>query len=366
MEALPNCYWKAFQLRVSFRRTCLPLTIYDVAKKAGVGIGTVSRAINNSPQINPQTKERVQRIIKEMNYQPHALAQSLARKKTFTIASVVPFFTNYFYVELLKSVQKALSKNNYDLILYSVDRMDRLSDTLDRVLSDRRSDGVLLISIGMTEEYARKFMETPVPVVVIDNRVAQLDSITVANQQAAQSATEHLIGLGHTRIGMVNGVLSSYPAQQRLEGFKKAMVYHGLDFDKRLLIICDAGEGEHGFNEHAGYGAMKKFISSSTDLPTAFFVASDVQALGVMRAAKESGIRIPEDLALVGFDDIEFSKFVGLTTMRQPIAEMGYMAVERLIQRIELDSDGGLHQELHAELIVRETCGAHAGFKVDA
>ncbi len=342
----------------------MPVTIYDVAKKAGVGIGTVSRAINNSPQINPKTKERVLHIIKELNYQPHALAQSLARKKTFTIASVVPFFTNYFYVELLKSVQKALSKNNYDLILYSVDRMDRLSDNLDRVLSDRRSDGVLLISIGMNEEYAHRFKQTPVPVVIIDNQAEGLDSISVANRQGAQEATEHLIKLGHTRIGMVNGMLSSFPAQQRLEGFKRALHGHHMAFDEKLLIVCDAGEGEHGFNEHAGYNAMLKFLSGSVPAPSAFFVASDVQALGVMRAAKEAGIRIPDDLALVGFDDIEFSRFVGLTTMRQPIAEMGTFAVERLIQRIHLDSDGGLQQELRAELIIRETCGAHSGFKV--
>lgn len=344
----------------------MSVTIYDVAKKAGVGIGTVSRAINNSPQINPQTKERVQAIMKELNYQPHALAQSLARKKTFTIASVVPFFTNYFYVELLKSVQKALSKNNYNLILYSVDRMDRLSDILDRVLSDRRSDGVLLISIGMNDEYARRFKESPVPVVIIDNQADGLDSISVANRQAAQEATEHLLQLEHTHIGMVNGVLSSFPAQQRLEGFKRALADRHLPFAEDLLIICDAGEGEHGFNEHAGYHAMQKFLTGSIPLPSAFFVASDVQALGVMRAAKESGIRIPDDLAIVGFDDIEFSRFVGLTTMRQPIAEMGTMAVERLIQRIEVDSEGGLHQELRAELIVRETCGAHSGFKVVA
>jgi DNA-binding LacI/PurR family transcriptional regulator len=342
----------------------LSVTIYDVAKKAGVGIGTVSRAINNSPQINTHTKDHVLKIIKELNYQPHALAQSLARKKTFTIASVVPFFTNYFFVELLKNVQKVLTQNNFDLILYSVDRMDRMSSVLDRVLSERRSDGVLLISIGINEEYGRKFVDTPVPVVILDNQHAGLDSITIANQSAAMTATEHLINLGHQHIGMVNGHLSSFPAVERLKGFKNALNAHNLTFHEEWLIGCDATEGEHGFNERAAYSAMQRFLAGKTERPSALFVASDVQALGVMRAAKESGLHIPQDLALVGFDDIEFAKFVGLTTMHQPIPEMGRLAVERLIERIQTDSEGGFYQEMQAELIVRETCGAHKNFQV--
>ncbi len=341
-------------------------TIYDVAKKAGVGIGTVSRAINNSPQINPSTKDRILGVARELNYQPHALAQSLARKKTFTIASVVPFFTNYFFIELLRSVQHALSRSNYDLILYSVDRMDRSDTTLERVLSERRSDGVLIISIGLNDAYAGKFIAANIPVVLIDHMHFQIDSIAIANREGAYSATEHLIALGHQRIGMIDGHLSSYPAILRLEGFKKAMLEHNLVFDDRHLIICDAQAGEHGFNEVAGYLAMKRLIAQNDILPTALFVASDVQALGVMRAAKEAGVRIPEDIALVGFDDIEFAKFVGLTTMRQPIAMMGQMAVERLLERIHGDQQGDFHHKLKAELIVRETCGSRKGFHVQA
>lgn len=343
----------------------MAVTIYDVAKKAGVGIGTVSRAINNSPQINPQTKDRVLRVIQEMKYQPHALAQSLARKKSFTIAGIVPYFSNYVYFELLKSVQKAILSHDYGLVLYSVDRPDQLADTLDRVVADRRSDGVLLISMGLEEKQARKFIETPVPVVLLAHKAARLDSFTVANEQAVQCAVEHLISLGHTRIGMVNGTLTEYPGPERLLGFKTALQAKGLPFNERWLVLCEAEEDEGGFTERAAYRAMQKTFKQGADLPTAFFVASDAQALGLLRAAKEAGVQIPRDLAIVGFDDIKFAKFVGLTTMHQPIAEMGVMAVERLIQRIEADSEGGLHQELSATLIVRETCGAHAGFKVE-
>ncbi len=344
----------------------LAATIYDVAKKAGVGIGTVSRAINNSPQINPLTKARILSVAEELSYQPHALAQSLARKKTYTIASVVPFFTNYFFVELLKSVQHALSRSNYDLILYSVDRMNRRDRTLDRVLSERRSDGVLVISLGLMDGYAEKFIAANLPVVLIDHMHQQIDSVAIANREGAFSATSHLIGLGHRRIGMINGHLSSYPALRRLEGFKNALAAGNIPYDERSLIVCDAKAGEHGFNEAAGYLAMQRLIGQSRRLPTALFVASDVQCLGVMRAAKEAGLRIPDDLALVGFDDIEFAKFVGLTTMRQPIADMGQMAVSRLLERIQGVNHGDFHRELDAELIVRESCGSRKAFHVQA
>ncbi len=339
-------------------------TIYDVAKKAGVGIGTVSRAVNNSPLINPATKERILQVVKELDYQPHAIAQSLARKKTFTVASVVPFFTNYFFAELLRSVQRALTEYGYDLILYSVDRMERRDSVLERVFSERRADGVLIISTGLSDTFADRFLEATIPIVVVDNLNKKIDSIAVANCDAAKKATRHLIKLGHTRLGMINGHLSSFPAILRLEGFKQALSESGLGFDDRSLVICDAKGGEHGFNEQAGYEAMHRVIALGKAMPTALFVASDVQALGVMRAAKEEGIHIPGDVAIVGFDDIEFAKFVGLTTMRQPIAEMGRLAVERLIERIDGQNNGEFHRELEAQLIVRESCGSRTSFKV--
>lgn len=344
----------------------LAATIYDVARRAGVGIGTVSRAINDSQHINAQTKAHILRIAKELEYKPHALAQSLARKKTNTIASVVPFFTNYFFIELLRSVQRALSQANYDLILYSVDRMNRRDSTLERVLTERRSDGILIISLALMESHADKFIAANIPVVMIDHMHQQIDSIAIANRDGAFAATQHLLQLGHRRIGMINGHLSSYPAILRLEGYKTALQAFGLEYDESSVVICDAQAGEHGFNEAAGYHAMQELIRRGRPLPTALFVASDVQCLGVMRAAKEAGLRIPADLALVGFDDIEFAKFVGLTTMRQPIAAMGRLAVNRLLQRINGEQEGSFHHELAAELIVRESCGQRQAFHVTA
>lgn len=342
----------------------MPITIYDVAKRAGVGIGTVSRAINNSPNINPATRERIKNIAKELEYKPHSLAQSLARNKSFTIAAVVPFFTNYFFIELFKNIQQSLTEFKYDLILYNVDRLYQWEHTLDRVLSDRRADGVLIVSIGVNDVYADKFIASKIPVVLVDNLSSRIDSIAIANRVAALEATQHLIKLGHSKVGMINGHLSSFPALLRMQGYKQALLENELTFDDDIMIICDAKVGEHGFNEAAGYKGMLRMLELGKDMPTAIFVASDVQALGVMRAAKEKGIRIPQDLSIIGFDDIEFAKFVGLTTMRQPFGNMGRMGVERLISLINGTQDSGFHKELGAELIVRETCGSLQSFQV--
>jgi LacI family transcriptional regulator len=340
----------------------VPTTIYDVAKRAGVGIGTVSRAINNSPNINPATKERIKNIARELEYKPHSHAQSLARKKSFTIAAVVPFFTNYFFIELFKNIQKSLTDFKYDLILYNVDRKYQWEHTLDRVLSDRRADGVLIVSIGINDDYAEKFIKCKLPVVLVDNLSSRIDSIAIANRTAAMEATQHLIKLGHQHVGMINGHLSSFPALLRMQGYKQALIENEMTFDDECLIICDAKVGEHGFNEASGYKAMQRMLELGKKMPTAIFVASDVQALGVMRAAKEKGLRIPNDLSIIGFDDIEFSKFIGLTTMRQPFGDMGRMSVERLVSLINGKQDTGFHKELEAELIIRETCGSLLSF----
>jgi DNA-binding LacI/PurR family transcriptional regulator len=214
------------------------------------------------------------------------------------------------------------------------------------------------------DEYADKFIDANLPVVLIDHMHKRVDSIAIANRAGALTATNHLIRLGHRRIGMIDGHLSSYPAVLRLEGFKSALQEADILLDERALIICDAKAGEHGFNEASGYHAMQRLIAQNRPLPTALFVASDVQCLGVMRAAKEAGLQIPEDLALVGFDDIEFAKFVGLTTMRQPIATMGQLAVARLLERMQGMQNGDFHRELEAELIIRESCGSRQAFHV--
>lgn len=332
-------------------------TIYDVAKKAGVGIGTVSRVINNSPQITEETKKKVLAAIKALNYQPHTAAQSLARKKSNSIACIIPFFTGYFFVELLRGIQQKISECKYDLILYSVDMAHKKELFLRRTLEERKVDGVLLVSLQIGKTFARRFLKSNVPIVLVDSYFPDLDSISVDNVKGAYQATTHLINLGYRRIAMIDGQLKSLPAKSRLEGYRKALLRYGLPFREDLFVACDFETEADGFNKQAGYTAMQKLLSRDTERPDAVFVSSDIQALGAMEAIREHGLKIPDDVAVVGFDDIELARYVGLSTVRQPILEMGRLAVERLMAKISGEVDLGFKHTFGTELIIRESCG---------
>ena len=339
------------------------VTIYDVAKKAGVGIGTVSRVINNSPQISPSTREKVLKVIRELKYQPSAMAQGLARKKSNIIACVVPFFTGYFYFEVLNGIQQALSTYGYDLILYHVDKLEKKEEILKRTTRQRKVDGVLLISLPISDKLVNKFRESKLPIVLVDSYNDELDSITIENKQGAYIATEHLIALGHRRIGMINGCLSSVPAINRLEGFKSALSKYSISYNEYMVISANSnGDPEviqnDGFNKKAGYKAMNQLLALNDDRPTAVFISSDIQAAGAIKAIQEHQLNIPKDISIIGFDGIELSGYLGLTTMKQPMFEMGIIAVDRLIEKIQHPGiTNGIFKKLfHPRLNARETC----------
>ena len=341
----------------------MPVTIYEVAQKAGVGIGTVSRVLNNSTQISPATRARVLQVIDELNYQPHAMAQGLARKKSLAIAVLVPFFTGHFYVELLKGIQQATAAHKYDLILYSIEDLQDKDFYLKRALQQRRVDGVVLVSLPLTEANAKELHRRKLPLVLVDAFHPDFDSITVNNRTGAQTAVQHLIRLGHKRLAMITGHRASNPAQLRDAGFQQALAAAGLKAPENLIVSSDGLSAEaatvnDGFNKETGYLAMQQLLQLNGKRPSAVFVASDIQALGAIKAVQESGLRIPQDIAIVGFDDIELAEYVGLTTVRQPMLQMGKRAVERLMTLINNPKARHRHWRIDTELVVRESCGA--------
>ncbi|MDZ7359969.1 MAG: LacI family transcriptional regulator [candidate division KSB1 bacterium] len=340
----------------------MTVTIYEVAKKAGVGIGTVSRVLNNSPQISSATRERVMKVIQTLNYQPHAMAQGLARKKSLSIAALVPFFTGHFYGELLKGIQQAIARHKYDLILYSIEDFQDKDFYLKRALQQRRVDGVVLVSLPLSEAQAKEFKRRKLPLVLVDASHPDFDSIVVNNQTGAYAAVRHLIGLGHTCLAMITGHRESAPAQHRYLGFQTALAEAGLEVADDLLMSSDNLQSEavkinDGFNKETGYWAMRQLLARNGKRPTGVFIASDIQALGAMKAVRESGLRIPEDIAIVGFDDIELAEYAGLTTVRQPMFEMGRLAVERLMTLIAHPKTPRAHRHIETELVIRESCG---------
>ncbi|MBN2103691.1 LacI family DNA-binding transcriptional regulator [bacterium] len=334
-------------------------TIYDVAKKAGVGIGTVSRVINNSSQITPETKSRVLKVIRDLRYQPHAMARGLAQNKSLMVAIILPSFTGYFYLELLRGIQQEISEHSYDIVLYNVDNPERIDIFMNRILRERRVDGMLLVSMSISEKYKDRFLRANFPIVLVDSFHKELDSVSVENEQGAYLATKHLIDQGHNKIGMIDAQLKSTPAKIRLQGYKKALKDHHLPFNKNYLLISDADTDKDGFNRQAGYEAMKQMLAMP-DRPTAVFISSDVQAAGAIRALQEAGLTIPRDMAIVGFDDIELAQYLGLTTIHQPLYEMGRLAVHRLMERIKGKLPEHLDKHFSTHLVIRDSCGAKA------
>ncbi len=335
----------------------MPPTIYDIAKRANVGIGTVSRVFNNHPSVSDATRARVLEVAKRLNYRPHPYARGLARNRTNSILAVIPFFTTFFFLEILQGVQSKLSELECDLLLYGVNHPDQVEASLRQGVLRSRVDGMLFFSMKMPENFARQYLQHRTPVIMVDSFHKNFDSISVDNLLGAYIATNHLIRLGHKRIGMLNANLESVPARERLKGFQKAVRESELTIDARWIKSSSSTMFD-GFTRQAGYELMKEFLASKSNLPTAIFVASDIQAAGALAAMHEAGLKCPDDIALVGFDDIELASHLELTTMRQPMFEMGVLAAERLSERLNNPKIEPNHTRFLPKLVVRKSCGS--------
>ncbi len=331
------------------------ITIYDVASAAGVGIGTVSRVLNNHPSVTPETRERVREIVKRLHYQPHAYAQRLARNQSETISAIIPFFTNYFFVEVLRGVQEDIGRLGYDLTLFGVNNVNQVESKIARALQKGRVDGILFFSMKLPDKVVPRMREAGIPIVLVDSFHPKFDSISIANEDGAYHATTYLIGLGHRNIGMINALQISVPANERLQGYRRALESKGMSFSESL-VKTGINTKADGFNREAGYEAMMEFIKMGEQMPRAFFVSSDIQAIGAIAALTENGFKVPEDVSIVGFDDIELASHMNLTTMRQPMYRMGQMAVERLAARMSKPNLKVIHTTFLPELVVRGTC----------
>jgi LacI family transcriptional regulator len=335
----------------------LPPTIYDIAKAAHVGIGTVSRVLNNHPNVSLSTRTRVLTIANRLNWQPHPYARGLARQKTNSILAVVPFFSTYFFVEVLRGVQSRLGEMEYDLILYGINDPHHVEEMMKKNSLRMRVDGVLFLSMTLPEKFAEQYAHLKIPIVLVDTKRKDLDSVYVENVKGAYTATMHLISLGHKRIGMLNASLRSQPGRERLEGFMQAMREAGMEIDPELTRSSTSNVLD-GFTRECGYELMKELLQLGPRKPTAVLVSSDIQAAGALWALEEEGLRCPDDIAIVGFDDIDLARHLRLTTMRQPMFDMGVLAARKLEERINGSQVPRANIPFIPELVIRETCGA--------
>jgi len=325
-------------------------TIYDIAEKAGVSIATVSRVFSQSSNVSEKTREKVLKIAESVGYHPQAYAQGLASKKSNTIMAVVPVISNYFFMEILGGIQDKLTKLGYELTIYNVTGTgEHFFQQVEHVIRRRAAEGYLFISIHLKPNQWDRLQKYPVPITLIDEFYEGFDSVSVDNVQGAYKATKAFIDSGYKKIGMISALASSKPIQDRIKGYELAFEDSELVFDPNLVVSGDT-EYRDGFTEKGGYEAMKKMIKEHPEVD-ACFCASDIQAVGALKAMDDLEFSIP----LIGYDDIEISEYIGLSTIRQPMRDMGAIATQTLLERMNNDKKA-ISQTLYSpQLILRKS-----------
>jgi DNA-binding LacI/PurR family transcriptional regulator len=329
-------------------------TIRDVAEKAGVGLGTVSRVINNSPLVSPATRQRVLDVIAELNFFPSSTARRLSLGKTLIIAVIVPFFTRPAFVERLRGIENTLAESQYDLIIYNVETPQRRDTYIHDVPRRERADGVLIVSLSPRDDDLPFLVNSSVPIVLIDANhpsLTMLNRVIIDDVNGGREAVQHLIALGHHRIGYISDPLeipfNFTSSRDRYLGYRQALEAAGILFRPEYHL-----QGEHGRYEAR---RLAQAMLALPEPPTAIFAASDTQAMGVLEAAHDLNLQVPGDLSVVGYDDIEVAEYLGLTTMRQLLFESGKRGVEVLLDILENPAAKPMCDVLPAELIVRGT-----------
>ena len=329
------------------------VTIQDVAKNAGVSVSTVSRVLNAKVDVASDTQDRVLAVIDELGYTSNLAARSMRSRKKNMIGLVVPDIGFPYSIEVMKGINQAIAESTFDLLVYTTGDVKKSGTALHEqhyvsLLNNSITDGVIIVASA-----AADFI-TDAPIVSVDPHVinANYPSVQGTNYRGALDATNYLLSLGHRRIGFICGRPEIGSAGRRLKGYQDAISSAGFELDEALIVPGD-------FTTATGHARALELLSLD-DPPTAVFAANDQSALGVYQAAEELGVRIPDDLSVVGFDNISEAKYLGLTTIDQFLAEMGYVAIQMLIKLINNEPlDEQIHK-ISTKLVVRSSCRALA------
>ena len=359
------------------------ITILDIAKQAGVSKTTVSRVLNHKPDVDPETRDRIIQIMEDLEYIPSLVATGLAGGRSRLIGVLVPALTWPLIPEIMRGVAHIIDDTAYELVLYSVNssnhEKDR-SDIIDRVLATKLVAGLLAVYPGQSAQHLKVLHKQGFPVVMIDDQsLPPLDVPWIGADQrvGAYEATWHLIRQGHRRIAHLQGPLKYRVSLDRFQGYCQALAEAGIALDPDLILPGD-------FMPTSGKEAACRLFELAEKRPTAIFASNDLMAFGVFAAAEQYGLRIPEDVAVVGFDDISLATHLqpSLTTVRQPLDEMGQQAIKLLLHIIDSQhtykghhhkefshsgkepskTPGPLHMTLATNLIVRASCGGTRKF----
>lgn len=330
------------------------VTIRDVARQAGVSVATVSRAINGKQVVSAQTRDRILSVMQDLNFSPSPAARSLSLGRTLTVGVVVSFLTRPQAAERLRGVDAVLADSEFDLVIYNVESVQKRNHYLGTLAQSQRTDGLLVMSLPPQPDAVHALSQGPIPVVFIDvhtTSVAAMSRVVGDDVAGGALAARHLLALGHRAIGFIGDAAEDpfgfTSSRDRQDGLIRELLSAGITIPPEWI-----GHGAHGRYEarELAHGML-----SGNVRPTAIFAASDTQALGVIAAAREAGLHVPDDLSVIGYDDIESADYVGLTTISQQLVESGRRGAEILLAEIEHRSEQPRIAQLAPELVIRAT-----------
>ncbi len=328
------------------------VTIYDVAREAGVSDATVSRVLNNKDNVREPTRERVLRAAKKLGYVANQQARILAGGKSNIIGLLVPGLDTAYIAEILRGIDNELSHAGYEMILYTTRRRDGDEANYLQYIVNGFSEGLLLVVPLLSSDYLKTLSSLQYPYVLIDaiDETNHSFSVEATNHRGAYDAVKYLIELGHDRIAFIQGIPELHTSKARLEGYLSALRDHHVPVYQEYIVDGD-------FMQMTGYKQTQRLLALPTP-PTAIFAANDVMALGAMDAIRMRGLEIPQDISLIGFDDIPqaFTTHPKLTTVRQPLEEMGRTGVRLLLEQLENPDRLPCRTTLDTELIIRDSC----------
>ena len=327
-------------------------TIYDVASRAEVSIATVSRVLNNPHRVNEETRQRVLQVIDDLNFVPKAEATARARRNNYRIGVLAPFFTYPSFVQRLRGVNSVLSGSDYELVVYSVDSAHHYRSQLATLPIVKRIDGLIIMSLIIDDQTDHRLLQHRLPTVLIESKYNAFSGVEIDTEDGGRIAAQYLIDKGHQNIGFI-GIDSEIPgctlptSEIRLTGFRAAM--QEVDLPLHDIYIRNVEN-----NINAAY-AQSQALLELPERPTAIFATSDLLALGVLKAVREAGLRVPEDMAVLGFDDLDIADYVGLSTIGQSLDESGRVGTELLLSRLAEPTRPVQHVRFPLQVIQRST-----------
>jgi DNA-binding LacI/PurR family transcriptional regulator len=330
-------------------------TIRDVASLAGVSHQTVSRVINGSEGVLPETRALVEAAIAEMGYRPNAIARSMARGQTRTLACISPNLTDFTFASVIEGAEVEARQHGYFMLSSSASDPESFRELVDELVGHRRVDGLIVINPYSDERFEYTPKDFPLVFIGASAHEKNICSVSLDDEKVAYEATRHLLDLGHTKIALVTGPMEEDCSQDRTEGYRRALQEAGITFDKSMVI-----EGD--WSATSGQDALLSFVKQGR-VPTAVFAQNDRMAMGVLRAARDVNIKVPTQLAVIGVDDMPLSSYFDppLTTMRQDMPRIGQEATRMLLDIIQKKSPTVHDLKLPAELVVRQSTSEKGG-----